>query len=134
MKFFFISSDSSEALSSKKKLMDVYGQNSVEKADVIIPLGGDGFLLRCLHNFNKFNKPFYGINYGSIGFLMNSDYYEKLDKIKKSIIKNLTSGFYPERQITNLWKSKPKGLSLFKNISRKSIYNSRLINGTNRNL
>ena len=49
--------------------------------------------------------------------------YEKLDKIKKSIIKNLTSGFYPERQITNLWKSKPKGLSLFKNISRVMLYN-----------
>ena len=80
MKFFFISSDSSEALSSKKKLMDVYGQNSVEKADVIIPLGGDGFLLRCLHNFNKFNKPFYGINYGSIGFLMNSDIYRLIFK------------------------------------------------------
>ena len=46
MKFFFISSDSREAISAKKKLIGVYGQNSVEKADVIIPLGGDGFLLK----------------------------------------------------------------------------------------
>ena len=84
MKLFFISSDSIEALSAKKKLIGVYGQNSVEKADVIIPLGGDGFLLQSLHDFNKFNKPFYGINYGSIGFLMNSDYNEKLDKIISS--------------------------------------------------
>ncbi len=84
MKFFFISSDSSEAVSAKKKLIGVYGQNSVEKADVIIPLGGDGFLLKALHDFNKLNKPFYGINYGSIGFLMNSDYNEKLDKIISS--------------------------------------------------
>ena len=73
MKFFFISSNSNEALSAKKKLIGVHGQNSVEKADVIIPLGGDGFLLKSLHDFNKFNKPFYGINYGSIGFLMNKE-------------------------------------------------------------
>ena len=84
MKFFFISSDSREAISAKKKLIGVYGQNSVEKADVIIPLGGDGFLLKSLHDFNKLNKPFYGMNYGSIGFLMNSDYNEKLDKIISS--------------------------------------------------
>ena len=76
MKFFFISSNSSETLSAKQKLIDTYGQNSVEIADVIIPLGGDGFLLKSLHDFNKFNKPFFGINYGSIGFLMNSDYNE----------------------------------------------------------
>ena len=73
MKFFFNSSDSSDALSAKEKLISVYGQNSVEKADVIISIGGDGFLLKSLHDFNKFNKPYYGINYGSIGFLMNSE-------------------------------------------------------------
>ena len=39
------------------------------KADVIIPIGGDGFLLKNLHDFNELKKPFYGINYGSIGFL-----------------------------------------------------------------
>ena len=81
MKFFFISSDSSEALSAKKKLIGVHGQNSVEKADVIIPIGGDGFLLKSLHDLKKFNKPFYGINYGSIGFLMNSESDEELNKI-----------------------------------------------------
>ncbi len=49
--------------------------------------------------------------------------YEKLDKIKNSIIKNLTKGFYPDRQIAKLWKSSSKGLSLFKNVSRVMIYN-----------
>ena len=87
MKFFFISSDSIKALSAKKKLIDEYGQNNIEKADVIVPLGGDGFLLKSLHDFNKYNKPFYGINYGSIGFLMNSDYDEKLDNIISSALK-----------------------------------------------
>ncbi|MAC60479.1 MAG: [protein-PII] uridylyltransferase [SAR116 cluster bacterium] len=49
--------------------------------------------------------------------------YEKLDKIKKSIIKNLTEGFYPDRQIANLWKSSSKGLNLFRNVSRVMLYN-----------
>ena len=84
MKFFFNSSDSSDVLSAKEKLISVYGQNSVEKADVIISIGGDGFLLKSLHDFNKFNKPFYGINYGSIGFLMNSESDEELNKIISS--------------------------------------------------
>ena len=56
MKFFFNSSDSSDALSAKERLISVYGQNSVEKADVIISIGGDGFLLKCLHDFKKFNS------------------------------------------------------------------------------
>ena len=84
MKFFFNSSDLNEALSAKEKFINMYGQNSAEKADVIIPIGGDGFLLKSLHDLIKFNKPFYGINYGSIGFLMNSKSNEDLDKIISS--------------------------------------------------
>ena len=81
MKFFFNSSDSKEALCAKEKFIDAYGQNNVEKSDVIIPIGGDGFLLKCLHDFKKFNKPFYGINYGSIGFLMNHESQTNLEEI-----------------------------------------------------
>ena len=44
MKFFFNSSESNEALLAKKKLIDFYGQNNIDEADVIIPIGGDGFL------------------------------------------------------------------------------------------
>ncbi|MBN8512351.1 MAG: NAD kinase [Rickettsiales bacterium] len=42
-----------------------------EKAEVIIVIGGDGSLLHALHNYIDLNIPFYGINSGSIGFLMN---------------------------------------------------------------
>jgi len=89
MKFFFVCSNSNETLSAKQKLIDAYGQNNVENADVIIPIGGDGFLLKSLHDYNKFNKPFYGLNYGSIGFLMNSNSDEKLNKIISSAQKIL---------------------------------------------
>ena len=54
---------------------------------MIIPIGGDGILLKSLHDFNELNKPFFGINYGSIGFLMNSTSSKNL----KEVIKNSKS-------------------------------------------
>ena len=84
MKFFFDSSNSNEAIAAKEKFIKEYRQHSAENADVIVPIGGDGFLLKSLHDFKQFKKPFYGINYGSIGFLMNTESDEKLDKIISS--------------------------------------------------
>ena len=82
MKFFFDSSENNDALSAKENFIKKYGQNKVEEAEIIIPIGGDGFLLKSLHDYKHYNKPFYGINYGSIGFLMNKNNSdENLDKI-----------------------------------------------------
>ncbi|PPR45602.1 MAG: NAD kinase [Alphaproteobacteria bacterium MarineAlpha5_Bin8] len=81
MKYFFISSKSKDALKAKKKYKVKYGNYKINEADIIIPIGGDGFLLKSLHDFSKFNIPFYGINYGSIGFLMNTESKESLDEI-----------------------------------------------------
>ena len=81
MKFFFNSSDTKDALLAKEKFIRSYNQCEVEEADVIIPIGGDGFLLKNLHDFNELKKPFFGINYGSIGFLMNSKSDGDLEKI-----------------------------------------------------
>jgi len=93
MKFYFLSSSNPEAKNTEKKLIELYGQNSVENADYIIPIGGDGLLLKSLHNFNKLNKPFFGINFGSIGFLMNNISNENLNDMianaKKSTFKPL---------------------------------------------
>jgi NAD+ kinase len=44
---------------------------SLKKSNIIIVLGGDGFMLQILKKFYKFKKPFYGINSGNYGFLMN---------------------------------------------------------------
>ena len=81
MKFFFNSSNTEDALFAKEKFINLYGQHEAKDADVIVPIGGDGFLLKSLHDFKQYNKPFYGINYGSIGFLMNTESDKKLDKI-----------------------------------------------------
>ena len=93
MKFHFLSSKNTEAKNTDKKLTELFGQNSVEDADYIIPIGGDGLLLKSFHNFNKLNKPFFGINFGSIGFLMNNLSNENLNDMitnaKKSTFKPL---------------------------------------------
>ena len=87
MKFHFISSNTTEAVKAKKEYIDSYSQTEAELADIIIPIGGDGILLKSLHDFNELNKPFFGINYGSVGFLMNS----KSNKNLKELIKNSKS-------------------------------------------
>ena len=87
MKFHFISSNTSEAIKAKEEYIKSYNQNDPELADIIIPIGGDGILLKSLHDFNELSKPFFGINYGSIGFLMNSANSKDL----KEVIKNSKS-------------------------------------------
>ena len=93
MKFHFLSSESSEAKNAENYFINSYGQNSPEESDFIIPIGGDGLLLKSLHNYNNLNKPFFGINFGSIGFLMNNiidqDLNEKVSNSKKSYFKPL---------------------------------------------
>ena len=84
MKFHFISSNTSEALKAKKEYIDTYNQTAPELADIIIPIGGDGILLKSLHDFNELDKPFFGINYGSVGFLMNSSSNKDLNTVVKN--------------------------------------------------
>jgi len=52
--------------------------SSLNKSDIIIVIGGDGFMLQTLKKYNKFKKPFYGINSGNYGFLMNK-FSEKIN-------------------------------------------------------
>ena len=87
MKFHFISSNTSDALKAKEEYIESYTQTDPKLADIIIPIGGDGILLKSLHDFNELNKPFFGINYGSVGFLMNS----ASNKDLKALIKNSKS-------------------------------------------
>ena len=60
-----------------------------EFAELILVVGGDGELLHSLHRYMHLNIPFYGINSGNVGFLMNSLHIRKLfDNIQTA---NLTS-------------------------------------------
>lgn len=60
--------DAQEALAA---LTAEYGQHDAGKAEIIVVLGGDGTLLEMLHNNLDNNKKIYGMNRGSVGFLMN---------------------------------------------------------------
>ena len=51
-----------------------------EQSDLIIVIGGDGSLLHALHNYMDLNIPFYGINSGSVGFLMNNFHIQNFSK------------------------------------------------------
>ena len=70
-KLTFISSDTREAREAAKKLIAVHGQVAMENADVIVALGGDGFMLQTLHANMNSGRQIYGMNRGSVGFLMN---------------------------------------------------------------
>lgn len=67
----FVASEAPEAQSMLLKLRARYGDAGPEKASVIVALGGDGFMLQTLHAFLGRNVPIYGMNFGSVGFLMN---------------------------------------------------------------
>jgi len=67
----FIASDTDEACAAHERLTSAYNAVPPEDADVIVALGGDGFMLQTLHAFMNTGKPIYGMNCGSVGFLMN---------------------------------------------------------------
>jgi NAD+ kinase len=67
----FSASDAADAQAALKIMRERYKDVGVDKCDVIVALGGDGFMLQTLHTFLGRNKPIYGMNLGSVGFLMN---------------------------------------------------------------
>jgi NAD+ kinase len=70
-KIAFVAADSASARRALKKLAKRYGNVDPSRADVIVALGGDGFMLETLHSVIDRNTPIYGMNRGSVGFLMN---------------------------------------------------------------
>ncbi|MFI4973284.1 MAG: NAD kinase [Caulobacterales bacterium] len=75
-KLAFVASERPEAAQARDALISRYGAVDLADADVIVALGGDGFMLETLHRNLAGGKPIYGMNRGSVGFLMN-DYNEE---------------------------------------------------------
>jgi NAD+ kinase len=71
----FVASDWPEAEEARRRLAAIHGDTPEEEADVVVALGGDGFMLEVLHRNLAAIRPIYGMNRGSVGFLMN-DYEE----------------------------------------------------------
>jgi NAD+ kinase len=71
----FVASDTKEAEAARKGLVARYGDAPPATADAIVALGGDGLMLQTMHRYMNSNIPIYGMNRGSVGFLLN-DYRE----------------------------------------------------------
>jgi NAD+ kinase len=74
----FVASPVAEAEEALGRLTKRYGNVAPEAADVIVTLGGDGFMLQTLHRFMTAGKPIYGMHRGTVGFLMNEYNEENL--------------------------------------------------------
>ena len=83
IKAFIVSDKNNRSQKIKKSIEKENNLSTLKKSNFIIVIGGDGFMLQTLKKFYKYKKPFYGINSGDYGFLMNKF-------SKKQTIKNFT--------------------------------------------
>ncbi len=95
----FLSSGTAEADAARDRYAAIYGDAAEEEADVVVALGGDGLMLQTLHRFMFSGLPIFGMNRGSVGFLMNEasestghegDLLGRLAKAQPSVIHPLT--------------------------------------------
>jgi NAD+ kinase len=86
----FVASSTPDAQQALNELERQYANVPPEDADVIVALGGDGLMLQTLHRFMGSAKPIYGMNKGTVGFLMNEfredDLFERLETAQRSVI------------------------------------------------
>ncbi|MCK4946315.1 MAG: NAD kinase [Alphaproteobacteria bacterium] len=86
MKIHFYAADTPQASEAKNVLIRLYGDTPLDMADAVVALGGDGAMLHALHDSVKHGKPVFGMNRGSLGFLLN-EYREEglLERLQKVI-------------------------------------------------
>ena len=86
----FVASGMPEAQKARRRLVQRYGDARPETADVIVALGGDGLMLTTLQRFMNSGKPIYGMDRGTVGFLMNefaeSHLHERLAAAQVTVI------------------------------------------------
>lgn len=70
-KIIFNAADTPEAKMALNDLLKHYKNHSIDQADIAVAIGGDGTMLETLHKTYHYNLPVYGINVGSVGFLLN---------------------------------------------------------------
>lgn len=92
-KICFLASDADVAGTAEEALTKRYGNVPADAADVIVALGGDGFMLSTLALAQPLDKPVYGMNRGTVGFLMNeyseTDLAERLDQAEEAVLNPL---------------------------------------------
>lgn len=94
----FTASHAEPAQAALAALTARYGQTPLERAGVVVALGGDGFMLQTLHDTMNTGKLIYGMNRGSVGFLMN-DY--STDNLPERISASVENEFHPLKMTTS---------------------------------
>ena len=106
LKFFFTFDNTKKA----KKLKKIFLRNNInyplKKSDLIVVGGGDGFMLHTIKKFIHYNKPFYGINCGSYGFLMNKgthkNFFKRISSSKKFFLNPLEVTIKKKKMVKKL--------------------------------
>ncbi|EAQ04887.1 probable inorganic polyphosphate/ATP-NAD kinase [Pseudooceanicola batsensis HTCC2597] len=92
-KLAFVASRGAKAREARDHLIARFGQAAEDEADAIVALGGDGFMLATLHRTQHLRTPVYGMNRGTVGFLMNEyhddDLLTRLDNAELALINPL---------------------------------------------
>lgn len=96
----FVASDRPEAQEARARLTRLYRSVPEDEAEVIVALGGDGFMLETLHRNLERRTPVFGMNRGSVGFLMNDyderDLAERLAEADRTVIHPLQMDAWTE--------------------------------------
>ncbi|MGN7917116.1 NAD kinase [Lysobacter sp. ESA13C] len=89
----FLASHTDEAQRALADLIARHGQHEPDAADVLVALGGDGFMLQTLHRHGGLGKPVYGMKLGTVGFLMNQhngeDLFARLEAAEPAVLRPL---------------------------------------------
>lgn len=86
----FVTNGTPDADLAATRLRVRYGNYAIDVADVVVALGGDGLMLQTLHRVMRTGIPVYGMNFGSVGFMMNTfsedDLEQRLDAVQRTRI------------------------------------------------
>ena len=90
----FLASNAEGAQAALAAMVRAHGQAAPEEADVLVALGGDGFMLQTLHRHAVLGKPVYGMKLGTFGFLMNhfrddGHLFERLHAAEPAVLRPL---------------------------------------------
>jgi NAD+ kinase len=87
----FLASGTDDSSSALQALEAAHGHHRPEEADILVALGGDGFMLQTLHRHGALGKPVFGMKLGTVGFLMNhyrsDDLLERLERAEPAVLR-----------------------------------------------
>ena len=100
----FVTNDTAEANFAASRLRNRYGHHDMDDADVVVALGGDGLMLQTLHAVMRTGIAVYGMNFGSVGFMMNTfsedDLQSRLQAVQRTRIYPLSMTVLDTKGVT----------------------------------